>query len=99
MPPPSLPLRPVDNGVTLSVRVVPRAARDGVAGIRDDALLVRLTAPPVDGAANAALIRFLAERCGVPLRAVTILNGERGRRKVVHISGVSMETAAARLAP
>lgn len=91
-------LRQTGSGVTLAVRVTPRARKSGLAGIREDALLVRLTAPPVEGAANEELVRVIAALFDVPPRAVTILSGERGRLKTVHISGVSAETAAARLA-
>ena len=67
------------EGIVIAVRVVPRAGRSGVAGTRDGALLVRLNAPPVEGAANAELIDVLADTLGVPKRAVTILSGERSR--------------------
>jgi hypothetical protein len=74
------------------VHVVPRARVTAVAGRHGDALKIRLAAPPVDGAANAELVRFLAERLGVPRSAVTIAAGQGGRRKTVKIEGV--ETAA-----
>jgi hypothetical protein len=74
------------------VHVVPRARVTAVAGRHGDALKIRLAAPPVDGAANAELVRFLAERLGVPRSAVTIAAGQGGRRKIVKIEGV--ETAA-----
>jgi len=57
--------------------------------VRDDALLVRLAAPPVEGAANDALIELLAERLGVARRDVRIVSGDRGRQKRVSIAGVS----------
>jgi uncharacterized protein (TIGR00251 family) len=85
------------DGVLVTVRVAPRAARSGIAGTRDDALLVRLNAPPVDGAANAALIDVIAEAMGVPRRAVSISAGERSRRKIVRVRGVSVAEARARL--
>jgi uncharacterized protein (TIGR00251 family) len=77
--------------VTIAVRVIPRASRSGVAGMRGEALLVRLNAPPVDGAANAELIEVLASALGVARRAVTIVSGERGRTKRVRIEGVTPE--------
>ncbi len=79
------------------MRVQPRAARAGVAGVRAGALLVRLNAPPVEGAANRELIEVLAEACGVPKRAVAIVSGEHGRLKRVSIEGVDAETITARL--
>jgi uncharacterized protein (TIGR00251 family) len=77
----------------LVVHVVPRAQTTRAAGRHGDALKIRLAAPPVDGAANDELIRFLAERLSVPRSAVTISAGHTGRRKTVKISGI--ETAAA----
>jgi uncharacterized protein (TIGR00251 family) len=85
------------RGVDLLVRVIPRAGRSGVAGTRGDALLVRLQAPPVDGAANAELVAVLAEALHVPKRAVSITSGERGRQKRVAIEGVDEATVRARL--
>jgi len=75
------------------VHVVPRAHTTDIAGRHGDALKIRLAAPPVDGAANEELVRFLAERLAVPRSAVTIAAGLTGRRKTVKISGV--ETADA----
>ncbi len=77
----------------LILHVVPRARRTEVVGMHGDAVKIRLAAPPVNGAANAELVRFLAERLGVPRAAVTIATGHAGRRKTVTIEGV--ETAAA----
>jgi uncharacterized protein (TIGR00251 family) len=77
----------------LVIHVVPRARATDVAGRHGDALKIRLAAPPVDGAANDELIRFLAERLSVPRSAVTIAAGHTGRRKTVKIAGI--ETAAA----
>jgi uncharacterized protein (TIGR00251 family) len=90
-------LTPTSDGVLLAVRVVPRAARAGFAGIREDALLVRLNAAPVDGNANAELIEILADALGVPRRAVSIAVGERSRRKTVLIRGLSADQVAARI--
>jgi uncharacterized protein (TIGR00251 family) len=76
---------------------VPRAARAGVAGFREGALLVRLNAAPVDGAANAELIEVLADALGVPKRAVSITVGERSRRKTVLIRGLSADDIASKI--
>jgi uncharacterized protein (TIGR00251 family) len=86
---------PTGSGVVLNVRVVPRAARTGIAGERDGALVVRVAAPPVEGAANEALVEFFATALGVPRRAVTIRSGERGRRKRVAIDGVTLDDVRA----
>jgi uncharacterized protein (TIGR00251 family) len=79
--------------VILAVRVIPRARKTEMAGTRDGALLVRLAAPPVEGAANDALIAFLADRLGVPRRAVRIVSREHGRQKRVAIAGVTTDQA------
>ena len=78
----------------LVVHVVPRAKRTQVAGRHGDALKIKLKAPPVDGAANAELVRFVAERLHVPRGAVTITAGHTGRRKTLEIAGI--EAAALR---
>ena len=75
--------------VRFTVRVQPRASRTEVSGIHGDALKVRLSAPPVDGAANAALIEFLSQLFAVPRRAVMILAGESSRVKIVEIEGIT----------
>jgi uncharacterized protein (TIGR00251 family) len=75
----------------IDVRVIPRAGKSGIAGRRGDALLVRLRAAPVDGAANAELIEVLAEALGVPKRAVSIASGERSRQKRVRVEGVTSD--------
>jgi uncharacterized protein (TIGR00251 family) len=82
------------QGVILTVQVVPRASRNEVVGIHGDALRIRLRAPPVDGAANAALIAFLAETLGVRQRQVEILSGHTSRRKSVLVSGLGKERVA-----
>ena len=77
----------------LVVHVVPRAATTAVAGRHGDAIKIRIAAPPVDGAANEELIRFLAVRLGIPRNRITITAGSSGRRKTVSIHG--METPMA----
>jgi uncharacterized protein len=77
----------------VNVRVIPRASTSGVAGRRGDALLVRLNAAPVDGAANAELIQVLAEAFGVSKRSVEIVSGERSRQKRVRITGATKQPA------
>jgi len=80
------------NGAAIfSVRVQPRASRNAIAGEWQGALKVRLTAPPVDDKATAALCTFLAEHLNIPRAAVRILAGERSRVKRVEIRGVTAE--------
>ena len=83
----SLRVQRTASGVRLSVRVQPRASADEIVGVHGDALKVRLTAPPVDGAANKALVELLAGTFGIPVRAVTIVAGESSRTKVVELEG------------
>lgn len=85
------------DGVVLHLRVVPRASKSEISGPHGDTLKVRLAAPPVNGAANRALLSFLAEVLGVRERAVTILSGERSRRKSVHVEGLAATTALERI--
>jgi hypothetical protein len=80
------------GGALIAVKVIARASKSGIAGIRDGALLVRLNAAPVDGAANAELLEVLASALGVPTRAITLTSGETSRRKTLQVSGL---TAAA----
>ena len=87
------------DGVVIDVRVIPRAAKAGVAGTRENAVLVRLHAPPVDGAANAELVDILSHALGVPRRAIAIAAGERTRRKRVAVAGITADEARRRLAP
>lgn len=79
------------------MRVIPRAGRSGIAGTRDGALLVRLGAAPVEGAANDQLIEVIADALGVPRRAVSITSGTRSRRKTVAVAGISVEAANPKL--
>jgi uncharacterized protein (TIGR00251 family) len=87
--------RPADTEkhALLEVRVIPRAGRSGIAGVRDGALVVKLAAAPVDGAANAELIAVLAEALGVPRRRVEIVSGERARLKRVRVVGMDRDAA------
>lgn len=87
------PFDPTAGGVRLTVQVQPRASRTEVVGLHGDALRIRLSAPPVDGAANDALVRYLAERLGLSRSAVTVVSGLSTRRKVVVLEGVTPEEA------
>jgi len=85
------------RGVTVPVHVVPRAARNEIVDTHAGALRVRLHAPPVEGAANAALIAFLAKVLQVPQRQVEIIAGLSSRKKVVAISGLPAAVVETRL--
>ena len=81
----------------LSVHVIPRAKKHAVSGQRGETLVVRLAAPPVDGAANDALVRVLADWLDVPRRQVTLVQGERSREKVIRVEGWTRSDAIDRL--
>lgn len=75
------------DAVTFAVRVVPRASKSGVAGVQDGALRVRVAAPPVEGAANLELVRFIARTLGVTAGAVEITSGHASKNKRLRVSG------------
>ena len=77
-----------DGGVSLRVRVKPRASRSRVLGVRSGELEVAVAAPPVDGAANEELVRVLAEHFDVTKSAIAIARGQSGRSKIVRIAVV-----------
>jgi uncharacterized protein (TIGR00251 family) len=79
------------GSVRFGVRVQPRASRSEVIGTHGDAIRVRLAAPPVEGAANDALVALLAEALGVRQRDVRIVSGHASRSKVVEVDGVAAE--------
>jgi hypothetical protein len=88
------PYAAVEGGVRLALRLTPRASRNGVDGIGEDAegrplLKLRLVAPPVEGAANTALIAFLAKSLSLRQADITIRSGETGRVKILHLAGDS----------
>jgi uncharacterized protein (TIGR00251 family) len=78
---------PPDFSCTLEVRVIPNAPRNEVVGWHGGALKVKVHAPALEGRANAELCEFLASHLGLPRRAVTLLRGEKSRRKVLRIAG------------
>ena len=83
--------------IRISIHVQPRAARTAIAGMHDGCIKIRLAAPPVDGAANAALLEFVAERLGIAKRNVRLIAGHASRRKVLEIDGVSLTAVQAAL--
>ena len=81
----------------VEIRLVPRGGRDDVVGERDGAVLIRVSAPPVDGRANAALIAFVAKRLRVPKSSVRIVRGETSRDKAIAVEGVPADAVRAML--
>lgn len=83
--------------VRLEIRVIPRASKNEIGGVRDGRPIVRVTAPPVDDAANEAVIALLAETLAVPKRFVRIVAGQTSRNKTVEVDGLTEEVLRQRL--
>ena len=77
--------------LSVEVKVTPRASRDEIVGMRDGVLAIRVTAPPVDNAANRAVLKLISKRAGVPRSRVRIARGARGRSKRIEIEGAGPE--------
>lgn len=82
-----------EDSITFRVRVIPRAKRTEIVGVLNGALKVKLAAPPVEGAANKALLQFLAEALGTRSRRIRITSGHKSREKTVQVDGISAEAA------
>ncbi|MGC8834393.1 MAG: DUF167 domain-containing protein [Armatimonadota bacterium] len=86
------------DSATINVRVQPRASRNEVAKWSNGVLIIRVTAPPVEGAANRACIDLVAEALGVRTSQIELVSGQKSRNKVLSVSGLSQDEADARLA-
>jgi len=75
----------IAHGVRIAVHIMPNAKKSEVIGLHDDALKIRLQAQPIEGKANDALIRYLADRLGVPKTSVTITHGHTNKRKILEV--------------
>jgi uncharacterized protein (TIGR00251 family) len=93
-----VPVKEIAGGATFAVKVNPRARKNAITGVVGDALKLALTAPPVDGKANQAVIEFFADLFAIPRSSVTIASGETSRNKIVRITGVTQPVAKQRLA-
>ena len=80
-----------DDATTFDVKVVPRANKNQIVGREGGIIKIRLNAPPVEGKANEALVRFLAEALGVHRAQIEIVTGQASRRKIVRVRGVMAE--------
>ena len=92
-----IPLRESSGSVTFQVRVHPRARKDALTGAHGDALKLSLTAPPVEGRANDAVVEFFADLLRLPRSSITIAAGQASRNKVVRITGISAAALTQRL--
>jgi len=88
----SIQISPSENGIRLGVQVQPRSSRNQLVGEQEGCLKVKLTAPPVEGEANQALITFLARLLDIPKKNVVLLKGDTSRHKIIEIRGMN-ETA------
>lgn len=87
----SIGVRETSDGVEFEIRVVPRAAKTEIVGQMDGALKVRISAPPVDGAANAELVKLFAKTLGVARSNVEIVSGLASKAKLIRVMGVTAE--------
>lgn len=98
MPAKKMKMHSGKKGATFAVRVVPRARKNEISQVLDDGTVkIRLTAPPVDGKANAGLLTFLAEVLNVPAASISIVAGATGRNKVISVSDLDLETVNQRI--
>ena len=88
-----------EDGISLSLRIQPRSSRNAVAGLYDNALKIALTAPPVDGEANEACLKFLAKFFSVPVKSIQLESGHTGRNKRVFIASLTEEQMQSLLKP
>jgi uncharacterized protein (TIGR00251 family) len=93
-----IPLKQTDKGISFTVKVQPRARKNAITGTVGDALKLSLTAPPVEGKANQAVIEFLADFFDIPRSSVTIASGKTSRLKIVNIRGARLDHLRQRLA-
>jgi uncharacterized protein (TIGR00251 family) len=85
------------DGVVIDIRVIPRAGKIAIAGTRDNALLIRLAAAPVEGAANKALVELLATTLNLPKRNIVVIAGDKSRNKRVRVKGTTAALVRAKL--
>jgi uncharacterized protein len=90
-------LRAVSEGIEITVKVVPGASRDRIAGLLGDALKIQVSAPPERGKANDAVARLLADALGVSARSVSVISGTTSPRKIVLARGCSVDQASVKL--
>lgn len=83
-----IPFNKTRGGITINVKVQPRSSRKGLDGVSGDALKIRLTSAPIDGAANEQLIEVLSEELNIKKNSIRIIRGQSSRRKVIEISGI-----------
>ena len=93
----ALRINEAEGAITFDVQVVPRASRDRLGPVHGERLKVQLTAPPVDGAANDALVQLVAKSLGRPRGDVAIVRGQTGRKKTVRVAGSTRDALLSRI--
>ncbi len=83
--------------IFINIHLQPRASKNEIAGIHGDSIKLRLTSPPVDGAANSHVIEFFAKKLGVQKSKITIVSGEKSRHKTLRVAGITLEEAVTAL--
>lgn len=96
---PPIPVTEKDGALRFEVHAKPKAKKTAVLRARGEAVEIAIAAPPVDGAANEELVRFLSKLVGVPKRSVEIVRGETSQTKLIAVRGVDLETLLGRLFP
>lgn len=81
----------------LRLHVTPRGSKNEITGWREDVLCVKITAPPVEGAANAAIVKFIADALGIRRSQVELISGDKSREKIIRVSGLSEGEVRSRL--
>jgi uncharacterized protein (TIGR00251 family) len=92
-----LPVKETGDGITFAIRVLPRSSRCEIAGVQDNALKLKITAPPVEGAANEECIKFLSKRLDVAKSRISIVTGGHSRLKTVHVAGLTRKDFDSRI--
>ena len=87
-------LREADGGVYIAIKLQPRASRNAIQGLHGQELKIAVTAPPVDSAANVALVEFLAETLGIPRSRIQLVRGQTSRHKSIFIAGARAQDVA-----
>lgn len=88
-------MKETGNGVIFRIHVVPKSAKSEIAGVQGDAVKLKITAPPVEGQANEACVRFLSDILGVRRNQVTIISGHKARKKTVAVEGIKKKDVEA----
>lgn len=90
-------IQEIEGGVQFRIKVQPRSSKNQVCGIHGDAIKLKLTAPPVDGAANEACQRYLADLFGLAISRIQIISGQTSRNKLIRVEGLSQDEIIAKL--